>query len=80
VTCAAVLKNIGVGMDPHSEVSHCFCGWNFDLTIFRRVLFDVAVIVFNGAPETLWEQSCRVNNSGDLRSQIMLLLSKEEWV
>lgn len=81
----SVIENVEFGVHPHVSLGHFGGRWHHKrLVLFSLIGNDleetVRSLILLQLHDTVGEQGRRVANSGKLCSQVVLLLSEEEWV
>ena len=74
------VEDAWVLVDPHLCLGHLCCVGQDKLSLLRFVVLNFSIVVFNELLGHDWHDGRRVRNSSDLSAQVMLLLSKEEWI
>ena len=78
----AVVQDVGVGVDPHFRVSHRHGSrlLDFFLALCRLLGQNFTRVFRIFHPQGFWEQGSAVHDSGDLGTQVVLLLAEKERV
>jgi len=77
----AIIQNVRSVVNPKLMLAQVVNSGNLKLlAVLGNEVFDFSVVVLNYLMESLGDNRSRMNNTGDLCSQIMLFFTKEEWV
>lgn len=78
---ATIIQNVGSMVHPEFLFAQILNRGDLKLlSIFRHEVLYLSIVIFDDLVKSLGNNGSRVNDTGNLCSQVVFLSAKEEWV